>query len=261
MYKPHMTPPRPHPSLPPVVVIGATGGVGRGVVAALLEAGTPVLAVARDAGRLAALRRAAGASAPLGVVPGSVAGDADGAQLAAVLKALRRPLAGVVVCVSGERERARLFERPAQFLGASLEANVLPVLVAARHLVPLLAASQRRLPFLVLGGPAADVPWAGYGQLSVAASAQRMLVRVLREELADESVRVQQLVVGAPVRTEERGTCVCAHWPSALDVGRAVRGVLADNQSREAVVRLAPPPGARSAPRGGHPIPVNEVLP
>jgi NAD(P)-dependent dehydrogenase (short-subunit alcohol dehydrogenase family) len=196
------------------------------------------------------------------VVPGSVATDAEGAALASVLAALRRPLGGVVVSLSGSRERARLLEQPNAFLEATLQANVLPVLVAARQLVPLLAAAQRRLPFLVLGGPAADVPWAGYGQLSVAASAQRMLVRVLREELADESVRIQQVVVGAPVRTEERSHCACAHWPSALEVGRQVRAVLADTHSREAVVRLAPPtqlPPNGAAPRGGHDFPIEEA--
>lgn len=263
---PLMSPaPRPHPSLrAPIVVIGATGGVGRGVVAALLEAGTPVLAVARDGERLAALRRASGASVPLGVVPGSVATDAQGAELAGVLRALKRPIGGVVVSISGPRQRARLLEQPADFLTDALQANVLPVLVAARHLVPLLAAAQKRLPFLVLGGPAADVPWAGYGQHSVAASAQRMLVRVLRDELVDQSVRIQQLLVASPVRTEERAHCACPQWPSALEVGRRVRAVLADTHSREAVLRLEP--SLRTPPDGaqrdaGLPFDIQEASP
>ncbi|WP_196484393.1 NmrA family NAD(P)-binding protein, partial [Xanthomonas translucens] len=33
---------------PEVLVLGGTGTIGRGVVGALLEAGSPVLAVARD---------------------------------------------------------------------------------------------------------------------------------------------------------------------------------------------------------------------
>lgn len=38
-----------------VVVVGGTGGVGKGVVAALLSRGATVVATGRDEGRLAAL--------------------------------------------------------------------------------------------------------------------------------------------------------------------------------------------------------------
>jgi len=226
----------------PVVVIGATGRVGQGVVVALLEAGTPVLAVARDATRLAELRMATSADPRLGVIPGSVAGDAEGAELAAVLRAFRRPLGGVVVCLSGPRERVRLIDQSADFLQRALNENVTPVLVAARHLVPLLASTGKSLPFLVIGGPAADTPWAGYGQLSVAAAAQRMLLRVLHDELAGEPVRVQQLVIASPVCNGQDSRHRCREWPSALDVGRQVCAALADRQSHEAVRRLLPMP-------------------
>ncbi|WP_267126207.1 NmrA family NAD(P)-binding protein, partial [Xanthomonas sacchari] len=40
---------------PEVLVLGGSGTVGQGVVQALLEAGSPVLAVARDRARLTAL--------------------------------------------------------------------------------------------------------------------------------------------------------------------------------------------------------------
>ncbi|KAA2284122.1 SDR family NAD(P)-dependent oxidoreductase [Arenimonas fontis] len=232
----------------PVVVIGATGHIGRGVVAALLEAGTPVLAVARDATRLAELRMGTGPDPRLGVIPASLASDAEGEELAAVLRAFRRPLGGVVVCLSGPRQRGRLIEQPADFLERTLNENVTPVLVAARHLVPLLAAAGKGLPFLVIGGPAADVPWAGYGQHSVAAAAQRMLLRVLHDELAGEPVRVQQLVIGSPVCSGRHDEPACPEWPSALDVGHQVCIALADAHSHEAVRRLFPSPRPSATP-------------
>src|SRR5690606_11245712 len=234
----------------PVVVIGATGRIGRGVVAALLETGAPVLAVARDATRLAELRMGTGPDPRLGVVPGSVASDAEGAELAAVLRAFRRPLGGVVVSLAGPRERARPMDQPADPLERTLKENVTPVLVAARHLVPLLVSAGKGLPFLVIGGPAADVPWAGYGPHSVAAAAQRMLLRALHDELAGEPVRVQQLVIGSPVCNGQGDQHRCPEWPSALDVGRQVCTALADRHSYDAVRQLIPmprPPGSAPA--------------
>lgn len=232
------------PRAAPIVVIGATGGIGSGIVEALLESGTPVIAVARDGGRLASLHAQMGADARLELVPGSIGSDREGAELASVLGHGRRALGGVVVSVMGARERTRSVDQPATALEATLHENLLPTLVAARHLVPLLVQAQRRLPFVVMGSPCAETPWAGYGPLSVSAAAQRMLVRVLHQELADRSVRVQQLSLGSPVRTAANGSCACPEWPSAIDVGRRVVAALADPHSNEAVVRLDPLPPA-----------------
>ncbi|NUS38221.1 MAG: NmrA family NAD(P)-binding protein, partial [Lysobacter sp.] len=76
---------------PPVLVLGATGVVGRGVVQAAVDAGVPVVAVARNARDLDALaaRHPHGAVA---TIVGSVADDAQSAQLADRLRALQRPL-------------------------------------------------------------------------------------------------------------------------------------------------------------------------
>lgn len=238
------------PSAAPIVVIGASGGIGNGIVEALLESGIPVIAVARDGGRLALLRERMGADARLELVPGSIASDREGAELASVLGHGRRALGGMVVSVMGARERTRCVDQPVAALEATLHENLLPTLVAARHLVPLLVQAQRRLPFLVIGSPCADTPWAGYGPLSVSAAAQRMLVRVLHQELADRPVRVQQLTLGSPVRTAANSTCACPEWPSAIEVGRRVVAALADPHSNEAVVRLHPLPVAAAGVPG-----------
>ncbi|MCC4592492.1 SDR family NAD(P)-dependent oxidoreductase, partial [Xanthomonas campestris pv. cannae] len=68
---------------PEVLVLGGSGTVGQGVVQALLEAGSPVLAVARDRARLAALRERHRDEPGLDVLAGSVATDATAAALVA----------------------------------------------------------------------------------------------------------------------------------------------------------------------------------
>lgn len=232
----------------PVIVIGATGGVGQGIVEALLAAGYPVIAVARDQSRLQALKASCDRPDAITPVPGSLATDADGAALATALRQLRRPFGSIVVSVMGPLERGRLLDQPVDFMRRKLDEDLLPHLVAARHLLPLLYECGRCGPYLMLGGPCAESPWAGYGHLSIGAAALRMLVQVLRQEALAASVRVQQLAVCTPVRTGRDGCCDCPEWPSARDVGRRVVGLIERPETAEAVVRFDPWCSAHGAP-------------
>ncbi|MEI2432269.1 SDR family NAD(P)-dependent oxidoreductase [Lysobacter yananisis] len=203
----------------PLVVLGATGGVGRGVVQAAIDAGRPVIAVARRSSELKALK-AGYPQADLTVLAGSVANDAAGAKLARALRKLGRPFAGVVAAVCGSAERGRLLDSPAQFLRRKLDEDLLPHLAAARHLLPLLAESDRGGTYVLIGGPGSEHPWAGYGHRSIGAAALRMLARVLHDEARQQAVRVQLLAVDTPVCTEFNQRHSCPEWPSALSVGQ-----------------------------------------
>ncbi|HEY0504293.1 MAG TPA: SDR family oxidoreductase [Lysobacter sp.] len=201
------------------MVLGATGGVGRGVVEAALASGRPVIAVARDKAGLQCLR-GKHADADLTIVPGSVSSDADGARLAKALRKLGRPIGGVIAAVSGSVTRGRLLDHPAAYLRQRLDEDLLPHLAAARHLLPLLAEADRGGTYVLIGGPGADQPWAGYGHRSIATAALRMLARVLHEEARTLGVRVQLLAIESPVCTELNRTHACEQWPSALAVGQ-----------------------------------------
>lgn len=203
----------------PVLILGATGIVGRGIVAAAVEAARPVIAVARDGLELQRLR-ASHADADITVVTGSVGSDADGAALARALRALDRPLAGVVVAVSGDSGRGRLLDQPVTMLQHQLDQDLLPHLAAARHLLPLMSEADRGGSYVMIGGPGSDLPWSGYGHRSVAAAAQRMLACVLHDEARALAVRVQLLAVDAPVCSDLNRAHACPNWPSAIDIGR-----------------------------------------
>ena len=233
---------------PAVLILGATGVVGRGIVQAAVEAVRPVIAVARDRAHLEQLR-ALHPGADLTVVTGSVAGDADGAQLAQALRALDRPLAGVVVAVSGGSGRGRLLDQPIEALQRRLDEDLLPHLAAARHLLPLLAAANRGGSYVLIGGPGSELPWAGYGARSVAAAAQRMLACVLHDEARALGVRVQLLTVDAPVCSDHNRARACPQWPSAVDLGRRALELVDCSGSGEptrAVVRYAASGNSRS---------------
>jgi NAD(P)-dependent dehydrogenase (short-subunit alcohol dehydrogenase family) len=203
---------------PALLVLGATGAIGRGVVAAAVAAGWPVVAIARDAEALRALRARHGTHA-LRTLAASVSDDASAAALVAALRAYDLPFAGVIVALSDGGGRGRLLDQPTTRLREVFDEVVLPQLAAARHLLPWLAASGRGGSYVLIGGPGGRHPWAGYGQRSVAQAALRMLARALHDEASAHAVRVQLLAVESPVRTEDNRLDACWQWPCAEAIG------------------------------------------
>jgi len=70
-----------------------------------------------------------------------------------------------------------------------------------------------------------------------------MLLRVLHDEARALGVRVQLLAVEKPARTGREGEHACAHWPSAVAIGRRAIELVDQVDTREpaaAVVRYAP---------------------
>ncbi|UYB54386.1 SDR family NAD(P)-dependent oxidoreductase [Xanthomonas sp. AM6] len=215
---------------PEVLVLGGTGTVGHGVVGALLEAGSPVLAVARDRGRLRALRERYSDEPALDVLQGSVANDAGAAALAALVAQRPRPLAGVVASLGSPLRSGRLLDQPIAALRRRLDADLLPHLAAARHLLPLLAQAERGGRYILLGSPCALRAWAGHGDSSVATAAIRMLAQVLHEEAKPLGVRVHLLSLTHPVCSDTAADG-CPEWFTTLSVGRAAVSLLADRDT------------------------------
>ena len=230
----------------PVVVLDAANPVGRGVVEASLALSRPVIAVSRDAKALAALRERAHEVARKGVelhvVEGSVADEASAEALAVALRALERPLAGIVLTLCKEPPRGRVLDQPARELQRQLETDLLPHQAAARHLLPVLSEAGRNGGYVVIGSAGTEHPWVGYGYRSIAAAAIAMLVRVLHNEARLLGVRVQMLAVSRPVKSDDNRDCACPGWPDASELARQALALVDQVESRHpvsAMVRFA----------------------
>lgn len=183
-----------------VLVLGAAGEIGRGVVRAAVDAGHPVVAVDADRRALAALR-AGCPDARLATVSAAIASDGDAARLAARLRAMGIRLQGVVASLVGTHRCGCLIDQPAEVLRETLDRDLMPHLFAARHLFPLLPHDGRH-GYVLVGGPGGEHPWAGYGHCSIVAAALRMMARVLRDEAGRHGLRVQLLPLDAPLRSD-----------------------------------------------------------
>lgn len=222
---------------PEVLVLGGTGAVGQGIVAALLEAGSPVLVAGRDPGRLAALHACFADEPALTTLLGSVADDESAKTLADRVSARPRPLGAVIAALGGPTARGRVLDRPGEALLQTLQLDLMPHVHAVRHLLPLLQDHPHPRRFVMIGSPAGVKPWAAHGDSSVSAAALRMYTQVVHQEAQAIGVRAQMLEVGDPVCTPFNAANACSEWPSALMVGRRVVSLLDQCNDNRAIVR------------------------
>lgn len=231
-----------------VVVLGATGNIGREVVTQLVASGHGVVAVARNAGRLQALASRLDARDRLAVLTQPIATEADGELLLRTLRGHKRPVTAVVAAMRGAMESGRLLDRPGPELLRILDEDVVSNFIAARRLLPLLAEVRPDGGrYLFLSGPMAACAWSGYGHRSIGAAALQMLVQVLREEAKELPVTVQQLQIGTPVRSDDNRHACCPEWIAADEVARRVVELLARRDRNIPIVELGASGAARRA--------------
>src|SRR6185436_15175338 len=96
-----------------VVVLGATGEIGREITAQLIDKGWRVAAVARNVERLQALAARLNAHDRLSIVPGSVDTEFNAEQLARTIRDQGHRITAVVSSLRGPFEGGRLLSRPA----------------------------------------------------------------------------------------------------------------------------------------------------
>lgn len=207
-----------------VVVLGAAGEVGEGLVHNLMSFGADVIAVSRSAERLAALQRVLdtirGDPAPAGSVAmhlGDVGHEAGALQLRDDLLAKDGSFDAVVASLGGWRQGPTLTNTTLTSWSETLDQSLTAHFLAARSLLPVIADRVGASYTLINGGAALRaVP--GAGAMCVSAAGQRMLAEALATEHRDRAVRVNALLLDAYVRTRSRPT-MRGGTISADDVG------------------------------------------
>jgi NAD(P)-dependent dehydrogenase (short-subunit alcohol dehydrogenase family) len=207
-----------------VLVAGAAGGIGEGVVRALLAGGeAKVYATSRSAERLEALRgrlepEALGRFTPIA----GAAGDFAGAALIAErVEALGGVDAVVAILGRGWWSSGPLLDIAPEEWRSVLDEMLTGHFALARALIPQLSRRAGSL-YLALGGGAAFEPLRDAGVMSVAAAGQVMLTRTLDREVGASPPRIRELIIDGPVSTRESRHFADPRWITADDVGRVV---------------------------------------
>jgi NAD(P)-dependent dehydrogenase (short-subunit alcohol dehydrogenase family) len=207
-----------------VAVIGALGGVGRGIVGAILErysrAIEALIITSRDRENLAEFH-ASIETTPL-VVPtvGSVATSAEANRLRdAILQ--HGPIDIVIASLGGWWSGSSFTDIDDATWQSTMGSLLTTHAVCARAFVPILAGEDAR--YLIIGGGAALRPVPGSSLVSIAGAAQAMMTRVLVAERADPPrPLIHEFLIDGPIATDapHHGPLTIGEI-TASDVGRA----------------------------------------
>jgi len=226
-----------------VVVAGAAGGIGEGIVRALLAVpGTKVIATSRDPQRLAALQQRVDPALRERLTPlvGDAGDFAGAAALVGQVEALGGADAGVALLGRGWWTSGPLLELPPPEWSAILAEMLTAHFAFARAIVPLLATRPQSL-YLAIGGGAAFAPMLDAGLVSVAAAGQLMLTRVLARERGDEAPRICELVMNGPVSTRDSRHHADQAWITDDEVGRVVTELVVAGTTTWSALRVDGP--------------------
>jgi NAD(P)-dependent dehydrogenase (short-subunit alcohol dehydrogenase family) len=216
-----------------VLVVGATGDVGRGVVAAAAERGWSVTAAARSEAGLAELREQ---WPELTTVRADVA-TADGAG--SLAQAGGDALwTAVVVAVNSSGKPAPLVGQPYPDVAAYLAGNLAPHLNCISAFLPALPAGA---VLLGIGGGMADFVVPGMAAASMTQAAQRMAYRYAAKEAREHGVVVRELLVRSMVAGASNRETAAPEWLTDRQVGDRACEIIADpGEMRDPVIVLDP---------------------
>jgi NADP-dependent 3-hydroxy acid dehydrogenase YdfG len=237
-----------------VLVAGGAGGVGEGIVRALLaQTDVRVIVTSRRAERLAQLRSYVGELADPQRLIGIVRNAGEPHAARTIAQRIRAELGGLDVAIpslGGWWQGGPLLEVDAVTWEA-VRTEMLDTHVAFAHaFVPELLRRPGGL-YLGIGGGAAFSPVPNASIVSISAAAQLMLTRALATELTGHDVRILELVVNGPVRTREWEAVAQPDWITADEVGTVVADLVAGRPERWPLQRrhgsiLVMNPSARS---------------
>ncbi len=220
-----------------IVVVGAAGGVGEGLVEELLATGANVVATSRSREKLEGLKSRFAAPAALRLVVGALDSEDQAAKLRQSVEAIGAEIDGAIASIGSWWQGPALVETGLRDFNAVMAERLTAHFLAAKALIPLILRKPGGFYFLV-GGASAEVPIANSGPVSISGAAQVMLTRVLRAE-AKGQIRVQELMVWTTIATRAHGDKADPGWITPREVARHMVALLAEPESaREAVVHL-----------------------
>lgn len=219
-------------SEPVLLVIGATGDVGRGIVAAALATGRTVIASARNAHRLDLLANEH--SDNLHVFVGDLASENSASELWKAANFIAGPIDEVVVSVNAPLAAMPLKECDDVKLQQLFAANVLTHFNAAKVMLPDLGPGGK---LVGIGGGMADAVFPHLAPVAMCQAALRNLYRGLAREGRAGPV-VRELMIASMVNGKSKREIAEDSWITDRDIGIHVCALLDDPERFDAPISV-----------------------
>jgi NAD(P)-dependent dehydrogenase (short-subunit alcohol dehydrogenase family) len=210
-----------------VVVAGGAGGVGEGIVRALLKHGARVLVSSRNEEKLRGLQ-AYCQDIPTGELLPLVGdlGDEESARaLQSQIYERFRELDVAVASLGGWWQGKPLTSVDMPTWDRILRENLTAHFLAVKMLVPLL--HPKTGSYVHVNGFGAEQPYPMAGPVAMAAAAQKSMALTLAEELSPTGIRVYELILG-PIQTRQRQSQGQGQkeWYTPEEVGEEIAGLV-----------------------------------
>ena len=205
-----------------ILVVGATGDVGLGVVSAVLAKGWQVIAAGRNEETLKALEQRHSAT-NFSYCVGDLATESKAQQLWACAVECFGGVEAVVVAVNAPNVEQPLLTWDAERLNAVFSQNVLTHFNAAKVFIPALPKGG---VFVGIGGGTADFIAPNIAQLSMMQAAQRMMYRGIAKENKGLDVEIRELMILSMVNGESSRDRAEPTWLTDEEIGRHLCAII-----------------------------------
>ncbi len=208
------------------MVAGGAGGIGEGIVKALIANDYLVYVPTRAGDNSDRLRAYVGASPLLKTIAADLCHQDQVDALRAQIIADVGRLDAVVVSVGAYYYGHRMHRMPREDWENSIADNLATHFNLQRAFVDQLR-SQNGGTYAVLVGPEAESIHPEEGVVSIMATAQKTMTRVIAQEAFDSNVRVHAITAHTTIKTRSRGANTNPDWINADDLGRYVAALIA----------------------------------
>jgi NAD(P)-dependent dehydrogenase (short-subunit alcohol dehydrogenase family) len=207
-----------------LLVIGASGDVGQGVVEKALGKGWTVAAAGRTEEKLLALDKRLGSPKNLRLVPGDIGDESGVTALLEKAKASLGTIDAVVVAVNAPNTAKPLLDWTIPEFIKLLRDNLVSHFIAAKTFIPHLADGGI---FIAIGGGTADFVIAGMGHLSIVQAAERMMIRALAKEHRGKTTHLRELMIISMVNGASTRQQAAADWLTDTEIGEHITSIIA----------------------------------
>lgn len=207
------------------VVAGGSGGIGEGIVFALLTNDYTVYVPTREGDQSARLAEFVDHNPRLKLVPADLARFDQVESLRDRIVAAEGRIDAVIVSVGRYYYGYPMYRMPHEDWDQSIRDNLTTHFNLQRAFVSQMR-SQNSGVYVSLTGPEADGIQPDEEVMSVMATAQRMMARVVAHEAFDTMVRVYAITARTGIVTRSRAGQINPDWISARDLGSYVVGLI-----------------------------------
>lgn len=217
-----------------ILVVGATGDVGQGIVEAALDAGYKVVAAGRNKQNLDRIASRFNTDS-LGRAVGSVSSEEEAQQLWHQAMEIFGVIDHVIISVNAANRMMPLADWQSSELIDMFAGNVVVHLVAVKVFQPLLPDHG---VFLGIGGGTADFIFPKLAPVSMGQAALRMMYKGFAKE-CKTGAAIRELMIISMVAGESNQAQAQPEWLTAIEVGKHVCAILdTPEQFSQPILRL-----------------------